>query len=201
MNKIDFKRNDQWYVLGHPEDFLHKDSIQLLTSSKWAKYVSYIFIDEAHCVMQWGDEVFRPKYRELYQLRAIFPHALFTAVTATATLSTRTEICRNLGMINASVVTASVDRANIKYICSRRPSHSGAENTAELSYSATFNVFIMELKNKQRAFPKTNIYTGLKWCGFGHQVACQVLKSEGQHGHEVDSVTQYHAHLTDTVLV
>jgi superfamily II DNA helicase RecQ len=149
--------------------------------------------------MQWGEEVFRPKYREIYQLRAIFTEAFFTAVTATATMSTRKDICRTLGMKNVSVVTLSSDRENIKYICNRRSSHCGGDNTAESSYASVFIVFLNELKEKKMSFPKTIIYTGLKWCGFGHQMACQLLTSASQQFLKMDLVTQYHAHLPDQV--
>ena len=47
-----------------------------------------------------------------YQLRALFQNAVFIAVTATATLSTRKEMCTSLGMANAAVVSMNPDRTN-----------------------------------------------------------------------------------------
>jgi superfamily II DNA helicase RecQ len=199
LNKNDFNRYDQWYILGHPEAFVEQSNMRALKCAKWCKLVTHVFVDEAHCIMQWGDDTFRPKYRELYQLRAIFPQALFTAVTATATLSTRKEICKALGMNNVSVVATSGDRPNIRYTCDRRPSHSGASNTAESSYSSSFLPFIQELCTKGHAFPKTVIYTALKWCGFGHQLAYQLLIGDQMQVQSTAEVTQYHAHLPNQV--
>ena len=46
--------------------------------------VSFIAVDEAHCISQWGHD-FRPEYRRLGQLRAWLPDASIHAFTATAT--------------------------------------------------------------------------------------------------------------------
>ena len=196
LNQIEEQSDCEWYLLGHPEDFLNEKTMQTFTSVKWANFVSHIFIDEAHCVMQWGNDVFRPKYRKLYQLRALFQNAVFIAVTATATLSTRKEMCTSLGMTNAAVVSMNPDRTNIRYTCCRRPSYCGGDSSAEQSYAACFNPIIGSLKNQGFDFPKTIIYTGLKWCGYGHQLACQQLRVHyDQRYYEVESVSQYHAHL------
>ncbi len=185
-----------WYLLGHPEDFMNKTVVRALSCAKWSKYVTHIFVDEAHCVLQWGEDTFRPKYRELYQLRSVCTEALFTAVTATATLSTQKEICTLLGMESVTVVAMSGNRANIKYSCLRRLSHSGADSTVESSYASCFRLFADELRNKGQAFPKTIIYTGLKWCGFGHQLVNQTLTESLR---VVVAVNQYHAHLPNQV--
>ena len=83
--------------------------------------------------MQLGTEIFWPKYLELYQLRAICTEASFTAVTATASVSTRREICRTLALTDVSVVTMNPDRDNIKYVCIRRPSFCGADSQQALT--------------------------------------------------------------------
>ena len=49
-----------------------------------------------------------------YQLKAFFQNAVFISVTATATLSTRKDMCTYLGMTNAAVVSMNSDRTNIR---------------------------------------------------------------------------------------
>ena len=159
LNQIEEQSDCEWYLLGHPEDLLNEKIMQTFTSVKWTNFVSHIFIDKAHCVcvMQWDNDVLRPKYRKLYQLMALFPNAVFIVVTATTTLSTRKEMCTSLGMINAAVVSMNPDRTNIRYTCCRHPSHCGGDSSTEQSYAACFNPIIGSLKNQGFDFPKTII--------------------------------------------
>ena len=46
--------------------------------------VSFITVDEAHCISQWGYD-FRPSYLEIAKIRKLVPHAPVLALTATAT--------------------------------------------------------------------------------------------------------------------
>ena len=53
--------------------------------------VSFIVIDEAHCVSEWGHE-FRPDYRKLHFIKEEFPHIPIAAFTATATCKVADDI-------------------------------------------------------------------------------------------------------------
>ena len=74
--------------------------------------VSLIAIDEAHCVSQWGHD-FRPDYRALGRLKAMFPETPRMAVTATADERTRDDILAQLDLSAPAVHVASFDRPNL----------------------------------------------------------------------------------------
>ena len=74
--------------------------------------VDCITIDEAHCISEWGHD-FRPEYRKLAEIRALFPHAACLALTATATAQVRRDIKKNLKLENPAEFVASFNRKNI----------------------------------------------------------------------------------------
>ena len=76
--------------------------------------VSLIAIDEAHCISEWGHE-FRPDYRNLRQLREMFPRTPLLALTATATERVRRDIVEQLDLKGAEVFVSSFNRANLSY--------------------------------------------------------------------------------------
>ena len=76
--------------------------------------VSFIAIDEAHCISQWGHD-FRPEYRQLAMLRDELPDASVHAFTATATGRVRRDIVSQLGLREAVELVGSFDRPNLVY--------------------------------------------------------------------------------------
>jgi ATP-dependent DNA helicase RecQ len=76
--------------------------------------VSFIAVDEAHCISQWGHD-FRPEYRRIGQIRALLPQASIHAFTATATGRVRRDIVAQLGLRDALEEVGSFDRPNLVY--------------------------------------------------------------------------------------
>ena len=79
-----------------------------------SKPVSFVAIDEAHCISQWGHD-FRPEYRQLARLRERWPSVSLHAYTATATARVRKDIIAQLGLRDAAEMVGSFDRPNLVY--------------------------------------------------------------------------------------
>ena len=77
--------------------------------------LSFIAIDEAHCISQWGHD-FRPEYGQLGQLRQYLPNVPFMALTATADAATQHDILERLQLHNPHCHRSSFDRLNIRYV-------------------------------------------------------------------------------------
>ncbi|MBQ0158705.1 MAG: RecQ family ATP-dependent DNA helicase [Bacteroidales bacterium] len=76
--------------------------------------VSFIAVDEAHCISQWGYD-FRPAYLNIPQLRRLIPHAPVLALTATATDITIKDIQEKLAFRTENVARMSFARNNLCY--------------------------------------------------------------------------------------
>ncbi|MBL7648979.1 MAG: DNA helicase RecQ [Candidatus Hydrogenedentes bacterium] len=98
-----------------PERVVKPDFIEYLKQLK----VSFVAIDEAHCISQWGHD-FRPEYRALESLRGAFPEIAFHGYTATATPQVRADVCASLKLKNPEILVASADRPNLVYAAERR---------------------------------------------------------------------------------
>jgi len=76
--------------------------------------VQLIAVDEAHCISEWGHD-FRPEYRQLADLRKLFPEVPFMALTATATGRVREDIVTHLKLREPKCYVASFNRPNLTY--------------------------------------------------------------------------------------
>ena len=79
--------------------------------------VSYVVVDEAHCISQWGYD-FRPDYLQIGRLREIVD-APVIALTATATPKVADDIMDKLGFDGRLVMKTGFERPNLSYIVRR----------------------------------------------------------------------------------
>ena len=76
--------------------------------------LSFIAVDEAHCISQWGHD-FRPSYRRIASIRNLFPDKNIIALTATATLEVKKDIIDTLKLKNQNEFIKGFDRSNLTY--------------------------------------------------------------------------------------
>ena len=76
--------------------------------------VRLLAVDEAHCISEWGHD-FRPEYRQLAELRQLFPETPMMALTATATERVRADIIKLLALRGPRCYVASFNRPNLTY--------------------------------------------------------------------------------------
>ncbi len=90
-------------------------SSQLFQTKLKHMRVSFITIDEAHCISQWGYD-FRPSYLKIADIRSIKPDAPVLALTATATPTVVDDIQEKLGFREKRVFNMSFERKNLAYV-------------------------------------------------------------------------------------
>ncbi len=94
-----------------PESLTKEENVQFLRSVT----VSFVAIDEAHCISEWGHD-FRPEYRNLRTIiQRIGDNIPVIGLTATATPKVQEDILKNLGIQEANTFKASFNRPNLYY--------------------------------------------------------------------------------------
>ena len=99
-----------------PESLTKEETLEFLRKAK----ISFVAIDEAHCISEWGHD-FRPEYRRIRGIIDQIGDLPIIALTATATPKVQLDIQKNLQMDEASVFKSSFNRTNLYYEV--RPKH------------------------------------------------------------------------------
>lgn len=86
--------------------------------------VSFITVDEAHCISQWGYD-FRPSYLEIKTIRHLLPGIPVLALTATATPEVVDDIQDKLGFERENVFRMSFERKNLAYVVRKAEDKTG----------------------------------------------------------------------------
>ena len=93
-----------------PETLKKDETIEFLRSVT----VSFVAVDEAHCISEWGHD-FRPEYRRIKQIVKEIDDVPMVALTATATPKVQLDIQKSLNMQDAEVFKSSFNRDNLYY--------------------------------------------------------------------------------------
>ena len=94
-----------------PETLTKEENLSFFKSVE----VSFIAVDEAHCISEWGHD-FRPEYRRIHSMMEIMDKEIpIVALTATATPKVAADIIKTLRMRNPAQFVASFNRDNLYY--------------------------------------------------------------------------------------
>ena len=109
--KVDVKNNKTKLLYLAPESLSKSGNIDFLKSVK----ISFLAIDEAHCISEWGHD-FRPEYRNIRNTINKIDHSLTViALTATATPKVQSDILKNIEITDAVIFKSSFNRPNLFY--------------------------------------------------------------------------------------
>ncbi|MBN8672356.1 MAG: DNA helicase RecQ [Chitinophagales bacterium] len=94
-----------------PETLTKQENISFFADMN----ISFVAVDEAHCISEWGHD-FRPEYRKLRDMiDEINPELPIIALTATATPKVQDDIVKNLALRQPNIFISSFNRANLYY--------------------------------------------------------------------------------------
>ena len=93
-----------------PESLIKEEYVSFLRKQK----ISFVAIDEAHCISEWGHD-FRPEYRNLRNIIEQIDHVAVIGLTATATEKVQEDILKTLRIPDAKTFKASFNRPNLFY--------------------------------------------------------------------------------------
>lgn len=111
--------------------------------------VSYLVIDEAHCISQWGYD-FRPDYLEIAQVRALLPSDVpVIALTATATPVVAQDIMDKLGFRERRLIQGDFARPNLSYVVRRAEDKMGQLLKICSGISGSGVVYVSKRKNAE----------------------------------------------------
>ena len=123
--------------------------------------ISFICIDEAHCVSQWGKE-FRPAYRKIGAYAdSLAVRPVVGAFTATATAEVKTDIIELLHLRNPFCMATGFDRKNLYYEV-RKPKDKWTELLALLKkYRGECGIIYCLTRKTTEAVAKRLVFEGI----------------------------------------
>ena len=164
-------------------------------------HVSFITVDEAHCISQWGYD-FRPSYLEIAKIRKLAPHAPVLALTATATpavvqdiqeklashasLSNETSPASSASPASFNLFRMSFERTNLAYVV--RKAHDKREQLLHILNSMKGTAIVYARSRKRtKEFADLLNEAGIT-ATFYHAGLDSVVKDERQRDWQQDKV-------------
>ena len=164
-------------------------------------HVSFITVDEAHCISQWGYD-FRPSYLEIAKIRKLAPHAPVLALTATATpavvqdiqeklashasLSNETSPASSASPASFNLFRMSFERTNLAYVV--RKAHDKREQLLHILNSMKGTAIVYARSRKRtKEFADLLNEAGIT-ATFYHAGLDSVVKDERQRDWQRDKV-------------
>ena len=164
-------------------------------------HVSFITVDEAHCISQWGYD-FRPSYLEIAKIRKLAPHAPVLALTATATpavvqdiqeklassasLSKETSPASSASPASFKIFRMSFERTNLAYVV--RKAHDKREQLLHILNSMKGTAIVYARSRKRtKEFADLLNEAGIT-ATFYHAGLDSVVKDERQRDWQRDKV-------------
>ena len=164
-------------------------------------HVSFITVDEAHCISQWGYD-FRPSYLEIAKIRKLAPHAPVLALTATATpavvqdiqeklassasLSNETSPASSASSASFKIFRMSFERTNLAYVV--RKAHDKREQLLHILNSMKGTAIVYARSRKRtKEFADLLNEAGIT-ATFYHAGLDSVVKDERQRDWQQDKV-------------
>lgn len=110
--------------------------------------VSFIAVDEAHCISQWGYD-FRPDYLQIKEILEYIGKIPIIALTATATPEVTQDIMDNLGFENPLLIKGNFERDNLSYVVRYTEDKNGSLLKIAKSVIGSGIVYVRERKKAQ----------------------------------------------------
>jgi len=110
--------------------------------------VSFIAVDEAHCISQWGYD-FRPDYLLIKEIQEYTGKIPIVALTATATPEVTLDIMNKLGFEKPNLIKGNFERENLSYVVRYTEDKNGSLLRIVKSLNGSGIVYVRERKRAQ----------------------------------------------------
>ncbi len=140
---------------------LESDSFKSLIAEL---FISFIAVDEAHCISEWGHD-FRTSYRRIPEFYHSFPNGRppVIALTATATPDVRSDIAEQLQLEEPNIFATGFERPNIRYAILK--DYEKNTKLVDLAHSVAGSIIIYT-SSRQRA---DQVALGVRQLGFSSE--------------------------------